>query len=181
MIEPYQLLFEDFRNYDKKYRSQLVCIKLMEKKHKRWLADGFSYWRYNMRHGYSDMLRYKVQHIDDHHEEIKNGIFSKADLYANEVIRKKYYLLKSQVFMGFKNEWIRTKQNNKKIIPMLQKIDHHRLFNAMRNWKWLMFYKKTKRSYLPYKKKLYERGLKKDVFDVLKIHRQEIYNLFDLT
>lgn len=56
-----------------------------------------------MRHGYSDMLRYKVEHIDDHHEEIKNGIFSKADLYANEVIRRKYYLLKSQVFMGFKN------------------------------------------------------------------------------
>ena len=83
--------------------------------------------------------------------------------------------------MGFKNEWIRAKQNHKKITPMLQKIDHHRLFNAMRNWRWLMFYKKTKRSYLPYKKKLYERGLKKDVFDVLKIHRQEIYSLFDLT
>ncbi len=43
-----------------------------------------------------------------------------------------------------------------------------------------MFYKKTKRSYLPYKKKIYERGLKKDVFNVLKIHRQEIYSLFDL-
>jgi len=71
------------------------------------------------------------------------------------MIRKKYYLLKSTVFMGFKNEWTKMKQNNKKIIPLLQKIDDHRLFNAMRNWKWLMFYKITKRSYLPYRKKLY--------------------------
>ncbi len=83
--------------------------------------------------------------------------------------------------MGFKNEWIKAKQNHNRITPLQQKINHHRLFNAMRNLKWLMFYKKTKRSYLPSKKKLYERGLKKDVFDVLKIHRQEIYNLVDLT
>ena len=75
-----------------------------------------------MRHGYSDSLRYKVDHIDDHHEEIKHGIFSKADLYANEVIRTKYFKLKSNVFMGFKNEWVRAKQNTKKITPMLQKI-----------------------------------------------------------
>jgi hypothetical protein len=83
--------------------------------------------------------------------------------------------------MGFKNEWIKAKKNQNKITLMLRKIDHHRLFNSIKNWKWLMFYKKTKRSYLTYKKKAYERGLKKDVFDVLKIHRQEVYNLCDLT
>lgn len=36
-----------------------------------------------MRHGYTESIRYKVDHIDDHHEEIKNGIYSRGELYAN--------------------------------------------------------------------------------------------------
>lgn len=82
--------------------------------------------------------------------------------------------------MAFKNNWNRTKQNANKIAPLINKIDYHRLFNGMRNWKWLMFYKKTKRTYLPYKKKNYQRALKKDVFNALKIHRDEIYHISDL-
>lgn len=45
----------------------------------------------------------------------------------------------------------------------------------MLGWKWLMFYKKTKRSYLEFKKKKYETELKTDVFNSLKIYRMEVY------
>jgi hypothetical protein len=50
----------------------------------------------------------------------------------------------------------------------------------MRNWKWLRYYKKTKRSYLDQRKKIMNRSLKSDVFVSLKIYRQEIYNFAHL-
>ncbi len=42
---------------------------------------------------------------------------------------------------------------------------------TIKGLKWLMFYKKTKRAYLKYKKEKFERELKRDVFNSLKIYR----------
>ncbi len=75
-----------------------------------------------MRHGYSASLKYKVDHIDDHREEVRTGVFSKGEFYADEVIRNKRYNLKATIFMAFKNEWIRVKQVANKINPLLDKI-----------------------------------------------------------
>ena len=47
------------------------------------LRDGMNYWRYNMKHGYCENIRYKINNIDEYHDEIKDGIFSKAEMLAN--------------------------------------------------------------------------------------------------
>ena len=47
----------------------------------------------------------------------------------------------------------------------------------MVRWKWLIFYKHTKRGYLKFKKDKYEFQLKKDVFNSLKFYRFTIYNI----
>jgi hypothetical protein len=47
----------------------------------------------------------------------------------------------------------------------------------MTRWKWLIFYKHTKRSYLAFKKNKYETELKSDVFNALKYYRAGIYNI----
>lgn len=55
---------------------------------------------------------------------------------------------------------------------MTKIINDRLLKTAIKGFKWLMFYKNTKRSYLKFKKEKFERELKRDVFLCLKIHRQ---------
>lgn len=58
--------------------------------------------------------------------------------------------------MGFKQVWLNLKTNQRKILPMLLKAKENYKKDAMARWKWLMFYKHTKRSYLKFKKDKYE-------------------------
>jgi hypothetical protein len=37
------------------------------------MKDGMSYWRFNMRHGYCDKIKNRIDNIDDYHEEIRSG------------------------------------------------------------------------------------------------------------
>lgn len=60
---------------------------------------------------------------------------------------------------------------------MLEKRKTTYIKDAIVRWKWVMFYKHTKRSYLKFKKEKYEFELKKDVFGSLKYYRFTIYNI----
>lgn len=58
----------------------------------------------------------------------------------------------STVFMALKQCWLKTQTNKRKISPMLVRAKDNYVKDAMTRWKWLIFYKHTKRSYLKYKK-----------------------------
>jgi hypothetical protein len=47
----------------------------------------------------------------------------------------------------------------------------------MTRWKWLIFYKHTKRSYLKHKKEKLDNELKRDIFEALKTYRQNLYQI----
>ena len=50
---------------------------------------------------------------------------------------------------------------------------------TIKGLKWLMFYKRTKRRYLKHTKDKFNFELKKDVFNALKIYREEHYYFVD--
>lgn len=47
------------------------------------MIDGFNYWRYNMRHGYCEKIRYKIDNIDQYYESIKTEALTKAENISN--------------------------------------------------------------------------------------------------
>lgn len=57
--------------------------------------------------------------------------------------------------MAFKQIWQDVKTNKRKIKPMLEKRKVRLVTDAMTRWKWLIYYKHTKRNYLAYKKSKY--------------------------
>ena len=77
--------------------------------------------------------------------------------------------------MAFKNEVTDRKNEESKIKPLQEKIEQRVVVTAMKGLKWLMFYKRTKRAYLKHKKEKFERELQRDVFNSLKIYREEHY------
>jgi hypothetical protein len=79
--------------------------------------------------------------------------------------------------MSFKQVWLQLRTNKKKIQPMLDRRNAGYIKDAMTRWKWLIFYKHTKRSYLAFKKNKQETELKADVFNALKTYRHNIYNI----
>lgn len=79
--------------------------------------------------------------------------------------------------MAFKQVWLELKTNKRKIKPLQDKRKQFYLTDAMTRWKWLIFYKHTKRSYLAFKKQKYDRELMSDVFNALKSYRDNIYNI----
>lgn len=79
--------------------------------------------------------------------------------------------------MAFKQIWQEVKTNKKKVKPLQEKRSQRNLKDAMDRWKWLIFYKHTKRSYLKFTKEKYENDLKRDVFNALKFYRENIYTL----
>lgn len=79
--------------------------------------------------------------------------------------------------MSFKQVWLQLRTNKNKIKPMLDRRNAGYLKDTMARWKWLIFYKHTKRSYLAFKKSKTETELKTDVFKALKAYRENIYNI----
>lgn len=47
----------------------------------------------------------------------------------------------------------------------------------MIRWKWLLYYKHTKRAYLKFKKENSDTKSKAEVFNALKFYRYSVYNL----
>ena len=97
-----------------------------------------------------------------------------------EVPRVALRRLMVKVFMGFKQIWLQKCTNVRKIAPFIEKTKDTRVKNAMVHWKWLIYYKHTKRAYLKFKKDKYEYELKRDVFLSLKIQRQIHYSLVNV-
>ena len=62
---------------------------------------------------------------------------------------------------------------------MVRRREEARKIEAMMHWKWLIHYKRTKRTYLSYKANKYNHELKRDVFNSLKFYRFSLYNIAD--
>ena len=56
-----------------------------------------------MRHGRCEQIRERILNIDRYYGRIREGIVEQAELYGNEKIRNRYYNIKQQAFMAFKN------------------------------------------------------------------------------
>ena len=83
----------------------------------------------------------------------------------------------AKVFMSFKQVWLELLTKKRKVEPMLWRKEETRKRDAMNHWKWLIFYKHTKRAYLKYKREKQDFELKKEIFNCFKFRRHTFYNL----
>ena len=97
-------------------------------------------------------IELRLEHLDEYEEDMKDEIRERRELIANEVGRVNFKRLVNNAFMAFKQVWQQTKTNKKKIKPMLERRNEGLGKDAMVRWKWLIYYKHTKRSYLAFKK-----------------------------
>lgn len=88
---------------------------------------------------------------------MKDEIRDRRELISNEVGRGNFKRLKSSAFMAFKKVWQEVKTNKRKIQPFIDRRNHGYIQDSMVRWKWLIFYKHTKRSYIKFKKDKYDK------------------------
>lgn len=73
--------------------------------------------------------------------------------------------------MFFKNEVMEKKATEKLIKPMNEKVGRRIVATCIKGWKWYMYFKRTKKSFIEHKKKQMNFELMRDVFQSLKIYR----------
>lgn len=134
-------------------------------------------WKVNIRKQKQEVIAEKLSHLDEYERQIREEIKERAELISNEVPKYNLKKLIVQTFMSFKQMWLNEQTIRRKIRPLQQKREQALVRDMMNRWKWLIYYKRTKRAYLKYTKQKYEFQLKKDVFTSLKMRRQDFYDL----
>jgi hypothetical protein len=177
--EPCHIAIGELKGRISKAKAQDLFVPMFERKEKKLMLDALILWKCNIKKLRQDEIQTRLDNLDTYEEEMKEEIKDRAWLISNEVPRVASKQLVATVFMGFKQVWLEAVTRRRTIQPMLERAKETRKRNAMTHWKWLVYYKKTKRAYLQHKQERYDCELKRDVFNSLKFYRQAVYTLVD--
>lgn len=134
-------------------KSQYLCAEILERKGLNSMRDCLMLWRYNLRKMKTQKLEAEANKMIERREDVAIECKWARVLVAEERVRMRKKKILTTCFMAFKTELTEKKYVERYAIePMKWKNKERYLRLAMKSFKWLMFYKKTKRAYLKYKK-----------------------------
>lgn len=83
---------------------------------------------------------------------MKQEIKDRRELISFQAPRVMKKRLICNTFMAFKNIWTKKKNNDQTIRPMVERLHKRLILDSMNRWKWLIFYKHTKRGFISHMK-----------------------------